>query len=422
MKTKIKKLYDSKAFWMIVSLIVSLGIWVYVSSVEGEEFKRTFSAVEVRFEGESQLRENRNLVITDKRAGSVRIEVVGPRRVVAGLDEAKLYARIDVSNLSNSAFTSLPYTVVFPDGTDTSNLRVTRKTPESVGFMVSKQTTKVVPVRGEFNGSMAEDVTAEPPVFEPATITVSGPEAYLKNVEYAGVSFGRENVDSTYETEINYTLMSADNQPCDTTEITAEPSTVTARLQVMLHKEVTLGVNLVYGAGATEENTVVTIEPSSVKLAGDSKQLDGLNKINLATINLTEFATSFGPEEYKIPIDDSLKNTIGVSEAKVTVEVIGLETKTFRVTNIDYTNLSEGMTATVETESLEVRLRGSPESIAQINEESIRAVADLSEIGESTGTFMPKVRIYVDGFTDVGAISTKEKPLTVTVSIERAAS
>ena len=399
MKMKIKKLYDSRAFWMIVSLIASLAIWVYVSSVESDEFKKTFRGVEVKLSGETLLRDSKNLVITDMDTGTVTIEVVGPRRVVAGLDEEKLYAQIDVSKLSRAAYTSQQYSVIYPDGTDTSNLRITRKTPETINFMVSAQTSKSVPVRGSFEGSVAEGFTAESPVFEPATITLTGPETYLKNVEYAWVSFGKENVDSTYEVETGYTLMSADNTPCSTTGITFSTDTV----------------NLVDGGGATAENTKVTVEPASVTLAGDSKLLAGMNKINLATIDLTEFAASF-TETYPIPIDNTLRNTTGATEAKVTVEVVGLETKTFKVTNIDYANLYEGLTATIGTESLEVKLRGNPESLAQIRDENIRAVADLSDMGESTGTYMPKVRIYVDGYPDVGAIGH----YTIAIEIERA--
>ena len=415
MKTKIKKLYDSRAFWMIVSLIASLAIWVYVSSVESDEFKKTFRGVEVKLSGEALLRDSKNLVITDMDTGTVTIEVVGPRRVVAGLDEEKLYAQIDVSKLSRSAYTSQQYSVIYPDGTDTSNLRITRKTPETINFMVSTQTSKSVPVRGSFEGSVAEGFTAESPVFEPATITLTGPETYLKNVEYAWVSFGRENVDSTYEVETGFTLMSADSTPCSTTGITFSTDTVTATLPLLMLKEVKLGVNLVGGGGATAENTKVTIEPASVTLAGDSKLLAGMNKINLATIDLTEFAASF-TETYPIPIDNTLRNTTGATEAKVTVEVVGLETKTFKVTNIDYANLYEGLKATVGTESLEVKLRGNPESLAQIRDENIRAVADLSDMGESTGTYMPKARIYVDGYPDVGAIGH----YTIAIEIERA--
>ena len=36
--------------------------------------------------------------------------------------------------------------------------------------------------------------------------------------------------------------------------------------------------------------------------------------------------------------------------------------------------------------------------------ENIRAVADLTDIKDSTGLYMPNAKIYVDGVTDVGAI------------------
>ena len=146
---------------MIISLVTSLIIWVYVSSVETQEFKQTFRGVEVRLAGESLLRESKNLVITDMDTSAVTIEVVGPRRIVAALDPGKIYAQIDVSKLSRSSYTSQQYAVIFPDGTDTANLTVTRKTPETINFMVSAQTTKSVQVRGSFDGSVAEGFTAE---------------------------------------------------------------------------------------------------------------------------------------------------------------------------------------------------------------------------------------------------------------------
>ena len=86
MKNTMRKLYDSRAFWMIVSLIASLVFWIYVSSVETEEFKQTFRGVKVELVGETLLRDSKNLVITDLDTNTVTVEVVGPRRVVAALD------------------------------------------------------------------------------------------------------------------------------------------------------------------------------------------------------------------------------------------------------------------------------------------------------------------------------------------------
>ncbi len=420
MKTNIKKLYNSRAFWVIISLICSVIMWVYVASVETEEFKQTFRGVRVQLVGETLLRDSKNLVITDMDTSTVTVEVVGPRRIVGSLDSDSLYAQIDVSKLSRAAYTSQQYSVIFPDGTDTSNLSVTRKTPETINFMVSAQTTKSVQVRGSFDGSIAEGFIAESVVFDPATITLSGPEAYLRNVDYAWVSFGKENVDSTYEVETGYTLMTADNIPASTAGITFSTDVVTATLPLLTVKDISLGVNLIEGGGATAENTKVTIEPDTVSLAGDSKLLAGINKINLASIDLTDFTTSFS-DTYVIPIDNELRNVTGATEAKVTVEIVGLETKNVKVTNISCINVTEGYTAEILTRSLDVTLRGSPESIAMLKDENIRAVADLTDMNGSVGTYMPRVRIYVDGYTDVGSIKTGGTDYSIYVQIEKAA-
>ena len=406
-----KKIYNSKAFWMIVSLLASLAIWVYVTSVETDESKTTFRGVKVELVGEDILRDSKNLVVTDMDTSTVTVEVVGPRRIIGSLSSDQLVAQVDVSKLSRAAYTSQQYTIVYPDGTDTSKLSESRRTPETINFMVSAQTSKSIQVRGSFDGSLAEGYTAEMPVFEPSTITITGSEAYLKDVEYAWVTFGKENVDSTYSVETGFTLMDANNEPCSTTGISFSTDVVTATLPLLTLKEVNLDVNIIEGAGATKANTKITIDPVSVTLAGDSSLLAGMNKIILATIDLTDFSSTF-TETYTIPIDNELKNTTGITKATVTVEIVGLETKTFRVTNFSCINATEGYEADILTESKEITLRGTPEALAQIKAENIRAVADLTDYKESTGTYMPQVRVYVDGFTDVGAIGEN------TISIE----
>lgn len=410
-RSRMKKIYNSKAFWMIVSLLASLAIWVYVTSVETDESKTTFRGVKVELVGEDILRDSKNLVVTDMDTSTVTVEVVGPRRIIGSLSSAQLVAQVDVSKLSRAAYTSQQYTIVYPDGTDTSKLSENRRTPETINFMVSAQTSKSIQVRGSFDGSLAEGYTAEMPVFEPSTITITGSEAYLKDVEYAWVTFSKENVDSTYSVETGFTLMDANNEPCSTTGISFSTDVVTATLPLLTLKEVNLDVNIIEGAGATKANTKITIDPVSVTLAGDSSLLAGMNKIILATIDLTDFSSTF-TDTYTIPIDNELKNTTGVTKATVTVEIVGLETKTFRVTNFSCINATEGYEADIITESKEITLRGTPEALAQIKDENIRAVADLTDYKESTGTYMPQVSVYVDGFTDVGAIGEN------TISIE----
>lgn len=409
-----KKLYDSKAFWMIVSLLVSLTLWIYITSVDKEEIKTTFRGVKVELVGEDLLRNTRNMVITDMDTSTVTVEVRGPRRVIGSWDSSMLSAQIDVSKLSRAAFTSQQYTISYPDGTDTTNVQVIRKTPETINFMVSPLVSKTIQVRGSFDGDLADGYTAEMPVFEPSTIVITGAETYIKDVSYAWVTFGEGEVNSTYKVETGFTLMTENGVPCSNTGISFSSDVVTATLPVLDLKEVKLDVNIIEGAGASAANTKVTIEPESITLAGDSALLAGMNRIVLDTIDLTDFTATF-TDVYTIPLDNGLRNTTGINEAKVTVEITGLSTKTFKVTNLSCINETAGYKADILSESLEITLRGKEDLLAQIKDGNIRAVADLADFNESTGTYMAPVKIYVDGFTDVGALDLGTNSISVEI-------
>lgn len=400
---------------MIVSLLASLTIWVYVTSMQSDQYKLEFHDVPVELVGEDTLRDTKNMVITDLDTSTVSVTVVGPRRIVAGLSGTDLKACVDVSRLSRSAYTTQQYYISYPEGMDTTNIDDSGRSPSTVSFMVSPLNSKTVQVRGSFDGSLAEGYTAEAPVFEPATITVSGADVNLKDISYAWVSFGKENVDSTYKVETGFTLMNDNGEECSTVGLTCSDDVVTATLPLLLVKEIPLSVDLIEGAGATKANTKIKIEPESITLAGDSAILTGMNKIVLDTIDLTDFASTTS-ETYTIPIDNNMKNLTGATEAKVTVEIVGLETRTYKVKNISCTNVTEGYAADIISESIDVVLRGTPQQLDQLKAESIRAVADLTDYKESTGQFMPNVKIIVDGFTDVGAIGQN----TISIEIRKA--
>lgn len=400
-----RKLYNSRIFWVIIALLASLSLWVYVIGQDSEEYKQTFRGVKVEFVGEDILLNSKNLVVTDRSTGTVTVEVSGPRRIVGSWNADDLVAQVDVSKLTQSAFTSLQYTIKFPDGTDTGSVKTTSKTPETLNFMVSAQTKKVIPVAGSFEGIVADGFTAEAPEFEPSTITVYGPETYLKDVSRAWISFGSGEVSSTYSVDIGYTLLDEDGEECSTTGLSFSDDTVRATLRLLAVKEIPLDVDRIYSAGASSANTVITIEPQSITLAGDTSILSGINRISLATIDFSTFESTFS-DEYKIIYSDGLKNLSGITEASVNIEIIGLETRSFIVPreNMSCINATEGYTPEILSDGLVVRMRGPKEQIEELRNENIRVVADLKDFNTSVGQYMPNVKITADGFPDVGKI------------------
>lgn len=418
MKTNpLRSILDSHVFWMIVSLLLSLSIWIYVTSVDSEESTVAFRGVRVELVGEDALLNSQGLLVTDLSTNTVTVELRGPRRVVNLLDSVDLVAQVDVSKLSKPAYASLTYEIVYPSGTDRRSITQVSKSPETVSFYVSKQTSVQVPVRGGFEGGLADGHTAETPTFEPTTITVSGPEIYLRDIDHAWVTFGKgETLSSTYTVETGYTLMNENNEPVSTAEITASTDTVQATLPILATKEISLGVDLIPGAGASSANTKIRIEPESVILAGDSSVLSGINRIILATLDLSDIHPSV-TETYAIPISNELRNLTGITQARVTVEVVGLETRIFQVENLSYTHAAEGMDVEIVSQVIEVTLRGKAADLDAIEPEDIRAEADLGYLLDSTGSFTPPVKIIVDKYPNVGALYEN----TITVEIRRAA-
>ena len=411
-----KKIYDSKLFWVIVSCVLSFVLWVYVTSVQSDEVRQTFRGVRVEMIGESVLRDSRGLVITDLSTSTVSVELIGPRRVIAAMSPEDIRAQIDVSKLTQSSYASMQYTIAYPNRTDTTSISVSRKVPDTVNFTVSKLNSKSIPVRGSFNGSIADGFTAEMVTFEPSEITVSGPDAYLRDISYAWVSFGSETISSTYSIETGYTLMNSADEEADVSGISCSSDVVKATVPILEMKSLPLTVNLIYGAGANENNTKVSIDPEEITLAGDSAILNAMNNVPIATIDLTSFNSTY-TDTYNINFDNSLTNVEGLTEAEVKVEVVGLETKTFTVTNIQCRGISDGYEADVLSRALTVRLRGTAAQLAAVSESDLVAVADLSNTELATGSNIVSVRIQVDGSFDVGAVGG---PYTITVDIRRA--
>ncbi|MBR0351845.1 MAG: hypothetical protein IJH53_01410 [Oscillospiraceae bacterium] len=400
-----KKITDSRLFWLLTSLLISLVIWIYVTSLQSDEYRQVFRNVPVEFVGTASLRSSKGMEITDADVSTVTVEISGPRRIIGAWDSSDLVAQIDVSKLSQSIYTSQQYSVAFPEGTDTSNISVIRRYPETVTFTVSNVIDKTVQVKGSFLGEIEEGYIAQKAEFEPSTITLTGPETYLKNVEYVWVTFGDGEINSTYSVETGFVLMDAEGSEYSTAGITFSSDTVVATLPILAVKEVPLDVNLIYGAGSNDSNTIVDIQPKTITLSGDSAILADVNKIVLASIDTTSFSST-NQYSFPIKISNELNNITGLTEAEVSVEIIGLETKTFNVQNIHVTNAPAGFTATAINQQLVVKIRGTKDELDRIVSENITAVADLSDISATAGYFDVPVKIRIDGSNDAGAIGT----------------
>ena len=412
---KINKLYNSKLFWAIVSLLCSLLLWGYVSGQDGKESTITLTGIGVEFAGQDELTE-RSMSITAADTSTVSIRVKGTRSELSKLKSSEIKAVIDVSKIQQPNAMSWSYDLVFPSNVDEDNIQIISRSPDTINFTVVKNSSKTVEVKGSFEGTIAEKCVAEELVFEPSIITLEGPEEALEKIDCAWVTFGDSDlyIESTYSIDKGFSLVDKDGKPCSSTGITMSSNFVTATQPILKTKELPLTVNLIASGGVSEDDCEVTIEPATIQIAADSRLIDDKNSIDLGNIDLSSFNNSF-EDTMTIPLEDGIQNITGITEATVKITVAGTHTKTFTTDNISCKNISNGYKASIDTKEVEVTLRAKDaDKLNDIDASDIIVVADLSDYGTTTGQVQVDGKVSVKGHKGVGAVGDVKITITIT--------
>ena len=416
---KSSTILDRRGFWMAVSLLAAVILWLYVTTTEGVEREMMLSGVKIEFTGAESLRESSGRIVTEQDRTSVNITVKGSRRVLSKINSGNVTAAIDLSRVTTDGRYSVSYSLVYPTGVNPDEIAVVRSSSDVVNFYVDRQVRKTVPVEGRFLGSTAEGYLAdENPVFDPMVVTVSGPKTAVSAVDHAYISITRTDVDKTLSYFTTYDLMDADGNVIEDSSVIKETEEISVTLNVQSVKQVPLDINIVSGGGATrEENTSIVIDPAYIVLSGDAAAIDSVSKIVLGTVDLSAVNGEYSARYTVVP-PDSTENLSGVSEAEVTVSIIGLVSQNFNIghDNISCINVPEGYNAEIINQALSVTIRAPEEDLARITASHIRAVADLSEVSESnaTGFISPAVRIFIDGFPTAGVVGRYSIIVTLT--------
>ena len=226
-REKNRKITESRGFWLVVSFIVAVNLWVYVSTTEGVEGEKTLSGVKVEFLGADALRESSGLIVTEQDRTSVNLTVKAARRVLGKLSSSNVTATVDLSRVTTDGWNSVSYKITYPTGVRSDDVTVLRSSSDIVNFYVDRQSRKTIPVQGDFIGSTAEGyMAAEVPVFDPVMVIITGPKTALDQVDHAYVAISRTDLDKTLQYTTTYALQDADGQA----DSKNEPSSTTSEM------------------------------------------------------------------------------------------------------------------------------------------------------------------------------------------------
>lgn len=395
----------SKVTSMLLSLVIAFGLWLYVVTNVSQEAEYTIYNVPLVMEGESVLNDN-NLMITALSADDVDLTLSGKRSDLAKVNSSNTVLKVDLTKIYEPAEKrALTYTPIFPSDVATNALTIENRHPANIYVTVEARRNKEVPVEVVWIGSTPEGFMSdrENRVLDYDSVTVVGPASVADLIEKAVIEVDLNDQKMSISQDYRYTLCDKDGNPVDAEKITTNVEDIHLDVKIQQVKEVKLVAEVIYGGGATEKNTTISIEPAVIRLSGGSAVLEELgDTINLGKIDLSTIEKS---QELTLPISlpEGITNLSNIREATVDIRFSGLMVKTFEVENIEAINVPDGFDAEIIEKKLVVILRGPAADITRITEEDITIRADLTGAVAGTSTFKATVHFSED-FSAVGAV------------------
>lgn len=426
-----KKILDSKILYIILSILISVSVWIWVTSRDENRDRQSFSNLPVTFE-ETDILEDRNLMIVNQNI-TASITVRATPLVLATLNNDPPRLTANVADIRTEGTHTVNYTVNLPSSVRPSDVEIISGLgSNAVRVEVARFLQREVPIQGEFRGSVAPGYLAgdaEDFAFSPGVLTISGQAELVNQVAYAKVAVDGEELTENVEKGLPFQLIGASGDPLENLGVSCSVDEIYTVFPIRATAEIPLEVRLIEGGGLRAGDVKVELSAASIMVAGTREAVTALaneGAIVVATIDLAtlddEYVQNGGQLTYQIPLPDELENLSGVSEVKAGITVKKrVETRTFEVTTrISALGTPEGWRADIITQAVQVKVRGSKALLDELTEESIQVVADLRNINQAAGqyTVPASIRLYSTGTVgEVGVLNPNGS--TIVISLVR---
>ena len=419
-----KKILDSKALYVVLSIAIAVVMWFYVTSMDGNQASKPIRNITITFSGEEQLESNGLMIAGD--APSANITVKAKPAVLAQLTDKTVELVVDVATIERAGDYTLAYTVKLPSYISASQVQIINEGTGNVSFTVAEYRQREIELRGKFEGTTAEGYLAgdqEDFVFSPNKITISGQAELVNQVSYAEVVVTGENLSENVRGDFPYRFIGASGDVINNLDVECSVATVHTTFPILATADIPLKVELVAGGGVSLDQVTCTLSQESLTVAGSKTAVEAIQSEGSIVLGTIDLGTVHDGDviTFDIALTDELTNISGVTQVTATLDLDdSLKSKTVEVTNIDCISPPDGWAAKALTQMVEVEVRGSQELLDAVTPDKIRVVADLKDINQAAGQYTVTANVYLDSVGTRDQIDVVGRDYKIVVSLYRA--
>lgn len=397
-----------KVIVQLVCLLLSIGLWIYVTNIENPIKSYELGRVPVEIKNVDSLKDA-GLALAPNQEFYVNLKIEGNSQDLFRVDKSDFNISVDLSEfvLKNGEnkiavnIESVPNTV---------------KIKNSNGLAITVNTeayaTKEVPVKSKINVMSKSSYYVATPVFSPETIVVSGAESLVNSVTKV-VAEGEES--NAVKTIIkDYIVIPVDEDDNEIKGVQLSQKWAEATIQINQGKTVPIKINTtgILGKGLKLKSISSTI--TEIGITGSEAVLNSISEIETETINLSEITDSTNID-VALGIPDGI--LIHNGENSITVNIVLEKVKTREFT-IDYSmkGKQEDITIVPDNNKVTITVSGFEDVLNSLTEANFTAELNVSEYTED-GEFSKAPTVSLVGVDNVNIDTIGEIKLTVTKDV-----
>ncbi len=303
-----KKFYKTDWFLRVVSVFVSIILWIYVVYFQNPGYERWIRDIPVVKTNESSDFENGKLCIVDGNSDTVDLKIKGSRKTVAKLTNQNIQISADMFGISSEGEYVLNTNVVFP----VSGIEILQKNPHNFAVVVDKVITIEKKINVEYVGSLQEGYILENVEVSPQQIKITGPESIVGLVDKAVITVNLANNKKDIEDSFHVKLV-GNGIELSGLDITRNIELADVKIKVYAQKSVDVNVK------ANNTDASLSYVAEQVKIKGSPDVLENLKSISTKPFDASHYAQGSEFEvELDLPDDVEL---ISSDDNKITVTV-----------------------------------------------------------------------------------------------------
>lgn len=414
-KNKVKQLAKNNKFLAVLSVLISFGLWLFVSLTVNTEGYAVIRNVPIEF---SSGNSESGLSVITKSVSSVDVVVYGSRSIVGVLSKSDFEARVNYANITAAGSYNLSLRVSPRDATP--DYKISSVSVSSVDVLLDRIVSKKFEITPELVGAeVPEGFALQTPALSKTEITLTGAETEINMVSSAVAKVNiNSEIKETKTHSVPVEFRNNDGGVVNLQNVSTDATLVDVTVSVLKEKEAKIKFSYTNIPAGFDINTLsYSLSQETIKIAGPAAVIDDLTEINIGYIDISELNLN-GHSEIAVSLPSGIINLEGIETIAVTFSFDDFIQKIFSTQNINVVGASSKYDITVLTKTItRISVLGKQSLLTKLTADDIVAEVDIASLGEiAVGTQTVPVKITITSSSELFAtgdytanISVREK-------------